>query len=166
MFVYIFCICMAQAGAISIGHIVGEGKPRAAFILGNFVMRLSAIVTLILSTLSALAGHHIFSLLTSNPHIIALGCTLLYVNIGREFGRTINIFATNVLRATGDVNFPFYVGVVMQWTAGVLCGYLFGLTLGWGLVGMWLAFILDENIRGAIFIWRWRSMKWARKSFV
>ncbi len=166
MFVYIFCICMAQAGAISIGHIVGEKKPKAAYILGKYVMKVSIIVTLLLSVLSALGGRYIFEALTDNPHIIALGCTLLYVNIGREFGRTINIYATNVLRATGDVNFPFYVGVVMQWTAGVLCGYLFGLSFGWGLIGMWIAFILDENIRGVIFIWRWKSMKWVKKSFV
>ncbi len=166
MFVYIFCICMAQAGAISIGHIVGEKKPQAAYILGKYVMKVSIVVTLLLSVLSALCGEWIFEALTDNAHIIAMGCMLLYVNIGREFGRVINIYATNVLRATGDVNFPFYVGVALQWTAGVLCGYLFGLGFGWGLVGMWIAFILDENIRGAIFIWRWRSMKWAKKSFV
>ncbi len=166
MFVYIFCICMAQAGAISIGHIVGRRKPKAAFVLGKYVMRISIAVTMTLSLLSALGGRHIFEMLTDNQHIIAMGSMLLFVNIGREFGRVINIYATHVLRATGDVNFPFYVGVVMQWTAGVLCGYLFGLKLGWGLVGMWIAFILDENIRGLIFIWRWRSMKWVKKSFV
>ncbi len=166
MFVYIFCISMAQAGAISIGHIVGERKPKAAYVLGKYVMKVSIIVTLILSVMSAIGGKYIFGALTENAHIIAMGCTLLYVNIGREFGRTINIYATNVLRATGDVNFPFYVGVIMQWTAGVLCGYLFGLHFGWGLIGMWIAFILDENIRGLIFVWRWKSMKWAKKSFV
>lgn len=166
MFVYIFCICMAQAGAISIGHIVGDNKPKVAYILGKYVMKVSIIVTLTLSTLSALGGEFIFKALTDNANIIALGCSLLYVNIGRELGRVINIYATNVLRATGDVNFPFYIGVTMQWTAGVLCGYLFGLCFGWGLYGMWIAFILDENIRGAIFIWRWRSMKWMKKSFI
>lgn len=166
MFVYIFCICMAQAGAISIGHIVGEGKPKAAYVLGKYVMKVSIIVTVTLSVMSAVCGRPLFELLTDNAAIISLGCTMLFVNIGREIGRTINIYATNVLRATGDVNFPFYVGVVMQWTAGVLCGYIFGLRLGWGLLGMWIAFILDENIRGAIFIWRWRSMKWAKKNFV
>lgn len=166
MFVYIFCICMAQAGAISIGHIVGEDKPRAAYILGKFVMKISLVVTLVLSVGSAVGGKWIFGMLTDNANVIAMGCMILYVNICREFGRTINIYATNVLRATGDIYFPFYVGVIVQWTAGVLCGYFFGLVLGWGLLGMWIAFILDENIRGAIFIWRWKSMKWATKKFV
>ena len=166
MFVYIFCICMAQAGSISIGQIVGEGKPRRAYVLGKYVMRVSIYVTMALSVLCAVLGHSIFNVLTDNPEIVALGCGMLVVNVGREFGRTINIYATNVLRATGDVFFPFYVGICVQWTAGVLCGYILGLALGWGLLGMWIAFILDENIRGVIFIWRWRSMKWAKKGFV
>ncbi len=166
MFVYIFCISMAQAGAISIGHIVGEKKPKAAYVLGRYVMKISIVVTLALSVMSALGGRFIFSALTGNQQIIAMGCTILFVNICREFGRTINIYATHVLRATGDVNFPFYVGVIVQWSVGVLFGYLFGLKFGWGLIGMWIAFILDENIRGLIFVRRWKSMKWAKKSFV
>ena len=166
MFVYIFCICMALGGAISIGHIVGEHKPKAAYILGKWIMKVSVYITLSLSLLSAVLGRPILGLLTSNEHILTLGCFLLYVNVAREFGRVINIYATNVLRATGDVNFPFYVGVIVQWSAGVLCGYLFGIAFGWGLLGLWFAFILDENIRGAIFIWRWKSMKWAKKAFV
>lgn len=38
--------------------------------------------------------------------------------------------------------------------------------LGWGLVGMWCAFLLDENIRAFIFVKRWNSLKWAKKGFV
>ncbi len=166
MFVYLFCICMAQGGAISIGHLVGEHKPKAAYILGKYVMKWSVIVTLILSVTCALLGDKIFPQLTDNHRVIALGCTILFCDVLLEFGRTINIYATTVLRATGDVNFPFYLGVVIQWGVGVVLGYLFGLEFGWGLVGMWIAFAIDENIRGVVFIWRWKSMRWAKKAFV
>ncbi|MBQ0022382.1 MAG: MATE family efflux transporter [Prevotellaceae bacterium] len=166
MFVYLFGICMAQGGAISIGHLVGEHKPKAAYILGKFVMKWSVLVGFVLSVSIALFGDKIFPLLTDNANVIALGCTILFCDIMLEVGRTINIYATTVLRATGDVYFPFYLGVVIQWGVGVVFGYLFGLEWQWGLVGMWIAFALDENIRGAIFIWRWRSMKWAKKAFV
>lgn len=163
---FVFCICMAHSGSISIGHLVGEHKPHAAYVLGKWIMKWSIIITLSLSTLMAVFGKQIFGILSDNAAIISLGCTIMFINIVREFGRVINIYATNVLRATGDVMFPFYLGVIVQWTAGVFCGWLFSLVCGWGLIGMWLAFILDENIRGFVFIWRWRSMKWAKKAFV
>ena len=113
-----------------------------------------------------LVGKTMFGWLTDNPEIIRMGVMVLYVDIILEIGKAINIYATNALRATGDVNYPFYVGVVMQWGVAVGCGYLFGLHWGWGLVGMWFAFLLDENIRGIIFVRRWNSMKWAKKGFV
>ena len=68
--------------------------------------------------------------------------------------------------ATGDVNYPFYVGFVVQWSVAVGCGFLFGIHWGWGLVGMWCAFVLDENLRGIIFVQRWNSLKWTKKGFV
>ncbi|AVM53785.1 putative MATE family efflux protein [Bacteroides zoogleoformans] len=166
MFAYLFSISMAQGGAICIGHLIGERKPRAAFLMGKYVMKKSVMITVLLSGILALFGHSIFGWLTSNPEIIRMGAIILFIDIVLEIGRPINIFATNALRAAGDVNYPFYVGLVMQWSVAVGVGYFFGIFLGWGIYGMWIAFLLDENIRGFIFVRRWYSMKWLSKNFV
>ena len=91
---------------------------------------------------------------------------VFWVDVLLEIGKCINIWATNTLRATGDIFFPFYVGIIVQWIVGVGFGYLFGIVFGFGLVGMWFAFVLDENIRGIIFVQRWNSLKWIGKGFV
>ncbi|MDO4164583.1 MAG: MATE family efflux transporter [Bacteroides sp.] len=166
MFGYLFSISMAQGGAICIGHLIGEKKARAAFLMGKYVMKRSVTITVLLSCVIALCGHIIFGWLTSNPEIIHLGVTILFIDILLEIGRPINIFATAALRAAGDVNYPFYVGLIVQWSVAVGLGYCFGMPLGWGICGMWIAFLCDENIRGAIFVRRWYSMKWISKSFV
>lgn len=166
MFVYLFAIAMAQGGAISIGHLVGQKKIRAAYLLGKYVMRLSILVSLVLSCVWAASGHFIFSMLTDNQEIIKMGVTIMLVDIIVEIGRAVNIYATNALRSAGDVNFPFYVGVAVQWIVSVGFSYLFGIHWGWGLVGMWCAFLLDENIRALLFVKRWNSMRWAKKGFI
>ena len=166
MFVYLFAIAIAQGGAICIGHLVGERKIHAAYLLGKYVMRISILVSLVLSCIWALMGHTLFSWLTDNPEIIRLGTIILFIDVILEVGRAINIYATNALRATGDVNYPFYVGFVVQWSVAVGCGFLFGIHWGWGLVGMWCAFVLDENLRGIIFVQRLNSLKWTKKGFV
>lgn len=166
MFVYLFAIAIAQGGAISIGHLVGQKKIRAAYLLGKYVMRLSILVSLVLSCVWAASGHFIFSMLTDNQEIIKMGVTIMIVDIIVEIGRAVNIYATNALRSAGDVNFPFYVGVAVQWTVSVGFSYLFGIYWGWGLVGMWCAFLLDENIRALLFVKRWNSMRWAKKGFI
>lgn len=166
MFVYLFSIAMAQGGAICIGHLIGENKPHAAFLLGKYVMKKSVMITVLLSCLLAVFGRTILGALTQNPEIIHMGMIILMIDVVLEIGRPINIFATNALRAAGDVNYPFYVGLIVMWSVAVGGGYLFGIHWGWGICGMWVAFLLDENIRGFIFVRRWYGMKWIRKSFV
>ena len=91
MFVYLFAIAMAQGGAISIGHLVGQKKIRAAYLLGKYVMRLSILVSLVLSCIWAAGGHFIFSLLTDNEEIIRLGMTVMIIDVVVEIGRAVTL---------------------------------------------------------------------------
>ena len=166
MFVYMYAICIAQASSIMVGHLTGLGKTQAAYQVGRFSWRRGALVTLSFSVLCALCGPFIADCLTDNPTIAKLVCTCFWVDVLLEVGKCVNIWATNTLRAAGDILYPFYLGLVVQWAVGVLFGYLLGITLGFGLVGMWFAFVLDENIRGILFVRRWNAFKWANKSFV
>lgn len=165
MFVYLYAICMAQGSSIVVGHLIGLTKARAALLVGRYAWHLSMVVSLTFSVICALLGPFTTSILTDNANIAHLVCVILWIDVAVEIGKTINIWATNTLRATGDILYPFYLGIIVQWTVGVLCGWFFGIALGFGLVGMWFAFILDENIRGIAFIRRWNSMKWANRAF-
>ena len=166
MFTYLFSQAMAQGGAISIGHLVGKHKISAAYALGKRVMRMSITVSVTLSFITACFGHYILGFLTDNAEIAAMGAAVLWVDVILENGRAVNMFAVNSLRTAGDIYFPVAVGIVVMWLVSVLGSYVFGIVLGGGLVAMWFAFLLDENIRAVIFIRRWSSMKWAHKGFV
>lgn len=166
MFVYIFCICMAQAAAIVIGHLVGNKQYEASYRLGWWGLKVAIVITTLLSIGLACVGTPVMEFLGDNPEVVALGASILIIDIAVEIGKVSNIYYTNVLRAVGDVYFPFYVGIVAQWLLGVGCGWFFGIYMGWGLKGMWCAFILDESIRGLIFIARWRSCRWQNRTFV
>ena len=48
----------------------------------------------------------------------------------------------------------------------VSLSYLFGISFGWGLIGIWIANASDEWIRGLAMYFRWKSKKWQNKSFV
>lgn len=165
MYVYLFSIAISHAGAICIGHLVGAGRWEGAYLMGRYVMKVALIWTLIFSFLIALAGPAIMTTLTSNPQIIAFGVAILWIDVVLEIGRPINILFVNVLQAAGDVNYPFYVGLVWMWSIAVVCAYLFGITFGFGILGMWWMFALDENIRGVVFIRRWKSRRWQHKGF-
>ena len=166
MFVYLFCVSITQGGDILVGHLVGQWRHQAAYVLGNYFFRLAMIITVSGSVLLAIAGPNILHAFTDNEEIIRMGVWVLVVDIFLEIGRTSNIFAGSTLRATGDTVYPFVVGVIFQWSIAVGLSYIIGIPLGFGLVGMWIGFAIDENIRGVILILRWRSGKWRSKGFV
>ena len=166
MFVYLFCVSITQGGDILVGHLVGQWRHRAAYVLGNYFFRWAMIITISGSILLAIAGPSILHLFTDNMEIIQMGIWVLVVDVFLEIGRTSNIFAGSTLRATGDTVYPFVVGVIFQWSIAVGLSYVMGIPLGFGLVGMWVGFALDENIRGIILLRRWRSGKWRIKGFV
>lgn len=165
MFTFVLSLSLAQAGAIIIGHLVGMKKQQAAFSLGKRVLRLSIFASVTFSVIVAIFGPGILSMLTTNPEIIAMGTAVLWIDVLVENGRAINFFGVNALRSAGDIYYPVTVGIIVCWTVSVGFSYLFGITLGGGIVALWLALSLDENIRGVIFIRRWRSRKWSKKGF-
>ena len=166
MFVFLFCVSITQGGDILVGHLVGQQRHQAAYVLGNYFFRWSMIITLTGSALLALSGPAVLSAFTDNKEIIAMGVWVFVVDFFLEIGRTSNIFAVGTLRATGDTIYPVVIGIIFQWSIAVGLSYVIGIPLGYGLVGMWIGFALDENIRGIILMRRWRSGKWRDKGFV
>lgn len=166
MFTYIFALSIAQGGAILVGHLVGMKKINAAYTIGKRIMRLGTTTSVTLALLTAIFGKHILGMLTSDPWIISTGATILWIEVLLENGRALNFFGVNSLRSAGDIYFPVLVGIVVMWGVQVVGSYLLGISLGWGLVAMWIIFALDENIRGFIFIRRWNSFKWVGKGFL
>ncbi len=166
VFVYLFTNSITQGGCILVGRLIGQRRHRAAFLLGNHYYRIALTVTLSLSVLLALSGRSVIDIFTENPEIISMGMWIFAVDCVLEIGRTSNIFTTATLGATGDVIYPVCVGIIFQWAVAVGLSYLVGIHWGYGLVGMWVCFALDENIRGVILMRRWRSGKWKKKGFV
>lgn len=163
MFSYLFAGAIGQGGSILVGWLIGRHRIDAAYKMGWFCFKAALAVTVSISVITALLGRAIVPLLTENPEIIHLCVTILFIDILLEFGRPVNILAGFMLRSASDSNYVFIVGVTVMWTVATALSYVFGITLGWGLVGMWAAFTMDELIRAFLLARRWRSLKWAIK---
>lgn len=72
----------------------------------------------------------------------------------------------NILRAAGDVTFTMIVCVVSMWLFRIFCAYILGVWMGFGIVGVWAAMIVDWAVRTVLFIARYKSGKWKRAAIV
>lgn len=66
------------------------------------------------------------------------------------------------LRAAGDVKFTMIVSISLTIGARLLFSALFGLWLGWGVIGVAVGMSIDLVFRGTIFIWRYKSQRWTQ----
>ncbi len=165
-FVILFSTSIVQGGNILVGHYIGQLRYRAAYILGNYVFHTAMKLTLIVASLLAIGGHTLMTLLTDNEEIIRMGTWIFCIDLLLSYGRVKNVFACGTLRATGDAVYPVIVGVICQWSVAVGVAWVLGIPMGFGLIGMWIGFCMDENLRGVILMRRWHSLKWRGKAFV
>jgi len=66
----------------------------------------------------------------------------------------------SALRAAGDSNFTSIASLLSMWLLRVILGYVLGITLGFGIVGVWVAMIVEWGTRGLIFGLRFKGKKW------
>ena len=55
---------------------------------------------------------------------------------------------------------------ISMWTSRIGCSYLFALTFGLGVYGVWIAMFADWVVRAALFLWRLYSGRWKKKQYI
>ncbi|MDZ5713032.1 MATE family efflux transporter [Jeotgalibacillus haloalkalitolerans] len=165
MFIFLFAISIGQGSQILIGHMVGAGKINEAYKRGIKSLKIAIYISFGMAVLFSIFSETLLGIFTANEDILFLGSVLIYLTIILEPGRSFNLVMINSLRAAGDVKFPVYIGILSMWGVAVLFAYLLGIVFGLGLIGIWIAFILDEWLRGILMLRRWRSKIWVQKKF-
>jgi len=157
---YMLISAVSQAVAIVVGYCVGAKDFDQADRQNWKVLKTFTPITLIIAAVLAVFSQPLLSLFSSDPQVIALGQKVMIVEVILELGRCFNIVMVRNLQAVGDVRFPVLVGIASQWIVGVGVAWLLGIHFGLGLVGVWMAFALDENLRAVIFVIRWKRGGW------
>lgn len=69
----------------------------------------------------------------------------------------------NTLRAANDVKYTMIVSMLSMWICRILFAFFFAKRMGFGVLGVWYAMILDWCVRSVCFIGRYLSGKWMRE---
>jgi putative MATE family efflux protein len=165
-FMMLFGIAIGQGTQILIGHKVGAREFDKAYHQLLKSLKLSIIITMAITVVIVAIREPILGVFTDNKEIIREGSKVLLLCLLLEPGRTFNIVVISSLRAAGDAVFPVKMAFVSMWGISVPLAYFLGITMGFGLSGIWIAFIIDEWFRGIIMYIRWRSRVWEKKVLV
>jgi putative MATE family efflux protein len=166
MFAMIFSNACAMSTQIIVGHLVGAGKTDEAYKRVFKTLRTSMPITIALASINALLCSYTLHIFTDNENIIMLGQSIMIVDIFVEAGRCLNMTFVNSLKAAGAYIFPLIAGILSNWGLGLTTGYVVGVSMGFGVAGIFAGTATDECIRGLIVMYYWFKKKWVGKSVV
>lgn len=88
---------------------------------------------------------------TDNPAVLATLAPLFPIMMIYQFGDSMQIAFANALRGIMDVKIMMLFSFIAYFVISLTSSYLFGFTLGYGIVGIWMAFPLGLTSAGILF---------------
>jgi len=157
-YVLLTSMAIGWACEIMVGRLIGAGDLRVANGLVRKAVRNGLLASGSLALLAALGAPWLMRAFTKDPAVIHAAQTLLWLSLILETGRVFNLILNGALRATGDAIFPATSAVAsLVLVLGVGSFWLGRL---FGLPGIWMAYAIDEWIRGLMLLARWVWRGW------
>lgn len=160
-FVYAFGFQIGKANSIMAGRLCGMGDLDKADKMHRQNIKITVLINGSLSLMFAFfAGFILRNAYSASEAIVATAIPIFFFDVLVEIGRGMNHLGQNGLNATGDVNFTTIISITVGFVCSVGLAYVFGIWCGLGLIGIWLAFAVDELSRGSIYLIRWCRGRW------
>ena len=106
-----------------------------------------------------LLRNHIGAWFTDSTEVSSTVLTLLLPFFIYQFGDGMQINYANALRGIADVKPLMLIAFVAFFVISLPVGYLCGFVLGYGLMGVWMAFPFGLTSAGVMMWWRFRRYK-------
>jgi len=91
---------------------------------------------------------------------------ILLLSIAQPLVWSVSFILPSALRAAGDSKYTSITSLLTMWLFRVILGYVLGVTLNYGLMGVWIAMVAEWAVRGFIFTWRFKGDKWYKHKLI
>lgn len=107
-----------------------------------------------------LFSHSLARLYTSDLEVAVMAGVVLKILAIALPAQSTQLSLAGALRGAGDTTYPLYASAIGIWGFRVVMAYLFVNVFNWGLIGAWVALVLDQYTRSTVIYLRFRSKKW------
>ncbi|GIP54202.1 MATE family efflux transporter [Paenibacillus vini] len=161
-FCFLLGFSLALAAQIQIAHLYGAGKTKEAYHAVFKVLKVGLPLVIVNAFILVLFGRNVLGLFTKDVDILNLCTSLLLLNLLLQPGKMVNMAIGNSLNAVGDTRYTMKISLIFMWLIATGCSYLFGVSLGIGIIAIYSCMIIDEYVRGVLSFFRWRGRKHLR----
>lgn len=159
-FAYVPAMGFTVAAATLVGQNLGAGKPDQAYKYGMTAYLMGAGFMALMGIVFYFFGGVLASVFTDNAVIIDLLGRAFKIMAPAEIFVAMTLIITGALQGAGDTRFPMVVTFMGIWIFRVLGIYILAIRMDMGLIGAWIAIVIDIVVRGSILMVRFLRGKW------
>jgi putative MATE family efflux protein len=161
------------AATTLVGQSLGAKSPRRALLGAQLSVRSAVIWMGLMGVVFFFFGETLLRVFTDDPRLLDLGGDALKVIAFNQPFLAVAFVLAGALRGAGDVRFPMWVTSIAVWLVRLPVGAFLGLPavcipftdvcvpgLGMGLVGIYMALVVEAAVRGIFMFARFQGGKW------
>ena len=157
-FTFMMYYGMGAAVAVRVSNFKGQNDivnvRRSAYAGFHLMMTLGVVLSLIVF----LCRNYLGSWFTDSEEVVAMVTSLIFPFLVYQFGDGLQITFANALRGISDVKLMMVIAFIAYFVISLPVGYFCGFVMGWGIVGVWMAFPFGLTSAGLMLWWRFHYM--------
>lgn len=153
-------IGFAVAATALVGQSLGAKKPEKAYSLGRETAVLCAVLMSLVGVVLFIFPEKFVHLFTKDGEVVDLGIIYLRLVAISQPALAVTFVLAGGLNGAGDTRWVMYTTVLGLWFFRLPLAYFLGVSMGFGVLGAWVAMIIDIFARSLALGYRFRSRKW------
>lgn len=157
-------LCLAATTLV--GQYVGRDDIKGA---KSTLLYLAKFTTVCLVTVGAVfvpISGWVASFYTSDPEVIRLASILLTSNSIALLFWACSFVVSAGLKGAGDTRYTMLTAFIGMWVFRICLGYILGILLKIGILGIWIAMYADWFVRGTMYLIRLKGTKWLKHKLI
>ncbi len=157
---------LGVAASALVGQNLGKKRPDLSIIYGKSAQRIGFLLAIILFCLFTFGGNMMINLFMTDEaeaaQIVDIGVKVLIILAFISPAQISQVIFSGCVRGAGDTRYAAIVSMLTIAIERPLLTYIFCYTCGLGVIGAWIAMLVDQYLRLVLMAMRFSSGKWSK----
>ncbi len=157
---------LSVAATTLVGQSMGRGDKQGATSTLWYVIKFATVALVGLGLLCIPFTSWLASLYSTDPEVIAMASLVVRINCCFMLFWATTFVLPSGLKGAGDAKYAMATTLIGMFLFRLILGYVLGVVLDFGLVGVWFGMFFDWIVRSILYVLRLRSGKWLQNQVI